>query len=160
MRRAWAARQDPLVTTREYDIASLLTWFFYAGWGLFTMFSDLSVFSNLGSYEQVYPQLWGGAVGFMALTSSAAAATTFFLEPSHIQSRIRAKRAEIIALSSLLGLILVYPITLVFSGDPQGNFRPEILSLSLSYFPFAVFRVRHLLARIRSLYVMSAIGGE
>lgn len=158
LKRAWAARRDPLVTSREYDIASLLTWLFYAGWGLLTMFSDLSVFNNLARFEALYPQLWGGAAGFFALSAAGAAAITFFLNPGHVQSRISAKRAEVVSLCSLIGLIAVYPITLLFSGDPQGNFRPEILSLSLSYFPFTVFRVRHLLDRIRTLYVLTPKG--
>lgn len=160
-KRAWAARKDPLVTNREYDVAALLTWFFYAGWGLLTMFSgDRSVFSNLPRWEDAYPQLWGGAVGMSALSATSAAVIIFFLNPGHIASRVRAKRAEIVSLCILLGLMAVYPVTLLVSGDAQGNFRPEILSLSLSYFPFAVFRVRHLLERIRQLYRYIPKGAE
>lgn len=147
--KAWTARLDPLVTDRRYDVACLLTWFFYAGWGLATIFSDLSVFQNLDS---LYPTLWGGSIGLFALVATLGALVTFFLDPSHIQSRVNAKRLEAAALCSVLGLLLVYPATLIFVGDTQGNVRADIVFLSLSYFPQAAFRVIHLRQRIAQLY--------
>lgn len=151
-RRAWTARRDPLVTDRRYDVACLLTWFFYAGWGLGTIFSNLSVFQNLERIDSLYPQVWGGGIGIFSLVATVAAVTTFFLDPGNIQARVNAKRLEAASLCGVLGLLIVYPAVLIFIGDAQGNVRIDIVFLSLSYFPQAVFRVVHLRERIRQLY--------
>lgn len=149
LKQAWGTRRDPLFTDRRYDIACLLTWFFYAAWGLLSAFSDVTAFRNI---SEAYPQLWGAGVGFSALLASAAATTMFFLEPGSFRARIGAKRLEVSSLCAMLGLLVVYPIVLLFMGGADGRPRYDILALSFSYFPFAVFRVMHLLGRIRQLY--------
>lgn len=149
LKRAWQARRDPLVTDRRYDVACLLTWFFYGVWGVATIFSDRSAFENI---EQGYSLIWGGSIGVTAMVACGAATIIFFLNPGNIKSRVTAKRVEIVALCSVLGLLSVYPVTLILTGDKQGYVRVDIIALSFSYFPQAVFRVQHLLARIRQLY--------
>lgn len=151
LRRAWGLRRDPILTDRRYDIASILTWFFYGAWGLLTALSDITVFRNLTA---AYAELWGGTIGLSTMIAAGAGAALFFLHPSSYESRIRAKRVEVFALCIMIGLLTVYPTVLVAMavGAVQGEPRYDILALSFSYFPFAVFRVQHLLGRIRQLY--------
>lgn len=167
LRTAWRTTRDPLVTDRRYDVATFLTWFFYAGWGLLTAFSDLTVFGNLTRLdagvplELIYPTLWGGAIGVAALTAAIAGMSTFFLHPSCYMCRIRAKRVEMVAVCAMLGLLVVYPATILLTGDANGNPRLDIFSLACSYFPLAVFRVQHLQQRVKQLYAYRLkSGGE
>lgn len=146
--------RDPVVTNRGYDVAAFLTWFCYAAWGLFTAFSDLTVFSNLARFESLYPILWGGTIGVACLLAGSGAVATFLTRHENTAGRIRAKRTEMLSLCLMLGLLVVYPITILFTGDTQGNSRPDIFALALSYFPFAVFRVLHLRGRIKALYAL------
>lgn len=162
---AWHTAHDPLVTDRRYDVAVFLTWFFYSGWGLFSAFSDLTVFGNLTRLdagfplELLYPTLWGAAIGVAALTAGIAGVATFFVHPSALGCRIRAKRVEMVAVCAMLGLLVVYPVTLLLTGDTAGNMRLDIICLSLSYFPQAVFRVQHLRQRVRQLYAYTKLAG-
>lgn len=150
LQKAWGTRRDPLFTDRRYDIACLLTWFFYAAWGLLSAFSDVTAFKNI---SDAYPQLWGGGIGVSALLASFAATTIFFLEPGSFRARISAKRLEVISLCTMVGLMAVYPMVLLFTTvGPDGSTRYDIIALSLSFFPQAVFRVMHLMGRIRQLY--------
>lgn len=150
LKRAWKTRREPLITDRRFDIAAMLTWFFYAAWGtLSVVFSDITSFRNI---DQYYPVVWGGAVGAAAAVASVAALTMFLVKPGSFASRIRAKRTESSALCALIGLLSVYPVVLLFLGGPSGDPRWDILALSFSYFPFAVFRVMHLRQRISQLY--------
>lgn len=152
LRTAWRSILDPLVTDRRYDVAAALTWLCYAGWGLFTALGDLSVFKNLQRLDVAYPQIWGLTMGMAALIATTAAGWTFFLWAHEIPRRIRAKRIEMVALCTTVGLIAVYPITIAFTGDPNGNARLDILWLAFSFFPFMIFRVIHLRARIQQLF--------
>lgn len=157
LRNAWKAVMDPLVTDRRYDVASMLTWLFYALWGLLSAFSALTVFQTYDQWEEVYPQLWGGAVGLFALFAAVCAASTFFLQQTDFKARIRCKRGEMFALFGTIGLIAVYPVTLIVQGDAQGNFRPDIIALSLSYFPHLIFRILHLRTRVEHLYLIAGV---
>jgi len=156
IRTAWKARTDPIVATRELDYAAGLTWLCYALWGLFSALSDLTVFQTYQQWEQAYPTIWGGTLGLMALAAAVSCFGTFFIWHTNIPGRVRAKRFERFALWAVLGLTLVYPITLLLQGDSNGNIRWDILFLSLSFFPFMVFRIRHLKNRIAQLFVIAA----
>lgn len=158
LRIAVLSVRDPVVTNRGYDVAAFLTWFCYAAWGLFTAFSDRTVFENLARFESLYPVLWGGAIGSAAFLAGTGAVATFLTRHENIPWRIRAKRTEMVMLCVMLGLLVVYPITIALTGDGNGNARPDILALSLSYFPFAVFRVLHLRSRIKQLYILQRKG--
>lgn len=149
--KAWALRHDPILIDRRYDVASILTWFFYGAWGLLTALSDITVFRNLA---EAYAELWGGMIGVASMAAAVAGAALFFFHPSSYESRIRAKRVEVFALCSMIGLLAVYPMVLIAiaTGVVAGEPRLDILALSFSYFPFAVLRVLHLLSRIRQLY--------
>ena len=128
----------------------MLTWFFYAAWGVLSLIlSDVTAFKNI---SELYPELWGFAVGISAGAASAAALTMFLVRPESIDARIRAKRVEAAALCSMLGLMFVYPVVLLFLGGADGAPRWDILALSLSFFPQAVFRVMHLRQRVATLY--------
>lgn len=156
LRTAWKARTDPIVATRELDLAAGTTWLFYALWGLFSALSDLTVFQSYQQWEQRYPTIWGGTVGLTSLAAAVSCYATFFIWHTDIPSRIRAKRFERFGLWAMLGLIAVYPITLLVQGDSSGNIRVDILALSLSFFPFMIFRIRHLKHRIAQLFVIAA----
>lgn len=148
--RAWRTRREPLITDRRFDIAAMMTWFFYAAWGILSLvLSDITSFRNI---DQYYPVVWGAALGVASAVATAAALTMFLLKPGSFASRIRAKRTESSALCAMLGLLAVYPTVLLLLGDPSGHPRWDILALSFSYFPFAVFRVMHLRQRISQLY--------
>lgn len=150
LERAWRTRRDPLITDRRYDIACMLTWFFYAAWGILSLLlSNATAFRNIA---ELYAELWGGAIGIAAANASAAALTMYLVRPESIRARIRAKRVEAAALCSMLGLMFVYPVTLLFLGGADGQPRWDILALSLSYFPQAVFRIMHLRQRLARLY--------
>lgn len=153
LRSAWKARLDPIVLDRRIDVAAILTWACYAAWGLLSAFSDVTVFSNINT---AYPAVWGALVGLACLVASSAATITFFIEPDHHGTRVRAKRVEVVALCSMLGLLLVYPLTLLLLGTARGEPRYDLLALALSYFPFAVVRVIHLHQRIRRLYTYTS----
>lgn len=152
LRTAWRAIMDPLITDRRYDVACVLTWGFYFGWGLFTALGDLSVFRTYERFEVLYPQIWGASVGLAAGAAAVAGIWTFLVWAHEVSRRIRAKRIEMISLCCVIGLIAVYPITIALTGDAQGNPRFDILSLSGSFFPLMIFRVIHLRARIQQLY--------
>lgn len=156
IRAAARAVKDPIVATRELDLAAGATWFCYALWGLLSAMSDLTVFQAYQQWEQAYPMIWGGMIGLFSLGAAVSAVSTLFLHPHRVAARIRFKRAERFLLWGAYGLIAVYPITLLFQGDSNGNVRWDILALSLSFFPFGVFRVRHLSQRIRQLYAFAA----
>ena len=156
LRMAWTARTDPIVATRELDYAAGWTWLCYALWGLFSALSDLTVFQTYERWEQAYPTIWGGTMGLMALTAALTCFGTFFIWHTNIPARVLAKRVERSALWGVAGLTAVYPITLLIQGDSNGNIRWDILFLSLSFFPFMIFRIRHLKNRIAQLYVIAA----
>lgn len=157
LKSAWKAVMDPLVTDRRYDVACALTWFFYALWGLLSSLSGLTVFNAYQQWEQAYPAIWGGSIGVFSLTATLCAGWTFFLRHEDIQHRIRCKRFEMLALFGTIGLVAVYPVTLILQGDTNGNFRADIIALSLSYFPQMIFRILHLRARIGQLYLIQAV---
>lgn len=117
--------------------------------------SDVTVFQAYQRWEQAYPLIWGALIGLFSLGAAASAVWALFLHPHLIAARVRCKRLERFLLWGAYGLIAVYPFTLVFQGDSNGNIRWDILALSLSFFPFGVFRMRHLTQRIRQLYAFS-----
>lgn len=152
---AYAAIHDAILANRTLDVAFIFLWFFYAGFGILTIAQNASVFHRAGSPE-FFQTIWGGGLGVASLVALAAAVTSFYLPHSRYDLRIRGKRVERFAIFVLLGLLALYPVLLAAYGGGEGS-RPDLLSLSGSYFVFPVWRVIHLKARINQLYHVAEV---
>lgn len=147
--REWLKRVDePLIADRSIDLAAVLTWLCFAGWGIATGIAGLRTISELTS--QWYELAWGSSIGALALIACIAAFSTFFNNPN-LLVRIRKKTFEFWSVSIMAGFISVYPIFAfiqALSGD--GN-RVALVFVAVSYLIFPVWRVRHLSKRIKRL---------
>lgn len=148
-----AKRFAPLLTDHRMDVMAMTMWLLYGTWGILSTLAGVTILKDIAD---VYPILWGAAIGLSALAALISSFNTFMAAPQSVAARIKWKRREMIAVSLMLGFIAIYPV-LMFVSLFNGNPRPDLLVLSLSYLVVPWWRVGHLASRIAQLRV---IGGK
>lgn len=140
--------REPVIADRTVDVMSAFVWFCLAGWGVTSVIFGLGTI--LDATSQLYLDLWGGAIGILAIIAFVAAVSTFF--PSRrVQTRINRKVVELVSVSIMAGFISLYPIFMLQAsvGGDLGRWAP--FWASLTYLAIPTWRVRHLFIRIKKL---------
>lgn len=144
-----AKRYEPLLTDHRVDLMSMSLWLLLGLWGVLSTVATVTVLKDVSQY---YPAFWGTAIGLAGLTAFVGAINTFSQPPLALLNRIKWKRVEMIAVSVLLGLIVVYPILMFINMfDGKDTPRPDLFFLSLTYLVVPIWRVGHLASRIAQL---------
>lgn len=149
-----AKRFEPLITDHRIDLMSMTMWLLLGLWGVLSTVANVTVLKDVSN---VYPIVWGSAIGLASLCAFIFALNTFSCPPSLIPQRIKWKRAEMIADSVLVGLIIIYPALMFLNMfDGKDTPRPDLFVLSLTYLVVPMWRIGHLASRIAGLRTVSA----
>lgn len=149
LRLVSAKRYEPLLTDHRIDVMSMTMWLLLGLWGVLSTVASVTVLKDI---SEAYPIVWGSAIGVAALAAFIFALNTFATPPSLIPARIKWKRAEMISVGVLVGLIIVYPALMFISlFDGLDPVRPDLFALSLTYLVVPLWRIGHLAARIAQL---------
>lgn len=139
---------DPVVITREYDLAYMILWALYAWWGIQSIVSKIPTIDKVSS--DAYGVAWAGGIALFSLIALCAAISVFFETKL---SQPTKKRIELYSVIILLGFIAVYPLSLTvlsFHGDTG---RQATTVLAYTYLVFPYLRVRYLNRRIKQYAV-------
>lgn len=148
VQRAWGRRVEPVIVDNRIELLTAYLWGCYACWGLASLHHGAPILKTSVSF---YPVIWGGLIGCFALLAFLCVVTKSFIPSSHVAYRVRLKRIEMGAVIMLTSFVLLYPGLMwasVFMGTPE---RLAAAFLSLTYFAYPAWRIRHLFTRIKAL---------
>lgn len=139
---------DPLIADRWLDVAYVIYWFIFGGWGITSIILGLPTVQMLTT--DWYQTAWSGGIGALATLAGALALLVFFDTPRFKQ--ISKKRAEQATVWVLGVFILIYPVLLIVrAGDGQQNRVGAAAVLALSYLVFPALRIHLLRGRIKRM---------
>jgi hypothetical protein len=135
---------DPLVVTREFDLAYMLLWALYAWWGIQAIITRIPTISIVS--DNLYEIMWAAGISTFSLIALFFSGYVYFRTKL---SQVLKKRIELYAVIILIGFIAVYPLSatiLAFHGDPD---RLASAVIAYTFLVFPLLRVRHLNRRIK-----------
>jgi len=137
--------RDPVVVTRELDLAYIILWALYAWWGIQSLITTLPSISMVSS--NLYSTVWAGSIAILSSIAMVTAILVFFRTGRWSQPA--KKRLEEYVVMLLCGVILVYPAAVIFLSFHGDTDRLAIIPVALSYLIFPLLRVRLLNRRIK-----------
>lgn len=136
---------DPLLVTRELDVAYAVAWAIFAAWGFLATVNGLETITVL--VGPVFNFIWSLGI---ALLSSVAAFMSIMLFFKTKTSQIAKKRIELAATWGLLFLIAVYPMYLgIRTVVTENNNLWASTAIAVLYVWVPFFRIRNLRYRIK-----------
>lgn len=148
LQRAWASRHDPLIIDRKLDIAFLILWALYGGWGWAGAIVNTTILDIPITF---YPTIWAAVIGFSSTAAALIVTASFFIRSDQYKERILHKRLEVAAVGLMVMFITVHPVNEIVGLAAGTPHRPDSAILALSYLVMPAFRILLQLERIQKI---------
>jgi hypothetical protein len=138
---------EPVITNRSIDLLAVVGYLCFAWWGFWSTISGIPTINQAA--DQLYVVVWGGSIALLSMVAALAAFSTFFTIKNI--TRVTKKIVERIALLPLIGLIFVYPSTLIGQAIMGDSTKTATIGLALFFVAVTLWRAIHLKCRIKGL---------